>query len=122
MTLLGGAQSQFAAKECAGITGVRIRLRCCGTAASLGQAASAAGRAGGHHDAGGDGRDPYGTSAEQRKQLTDLVVAATRTKSWQDALAKNGWTPALLAGKAFEDFVDAEFASLRATMHLSGML
>jgi putative tricarboxylic transport membrane protein len=73
----------------------------------------------------GNWRGVYGApgiSADQRKQLTDLIVATTKTKTWQEALEKNGWTPALLSGKAFEDFVDAEFASLRATMHLSGML
>jgi putative tricarboxylic transport membrane protein len=63
-----------------------------------------------------------GITPEQRKVLTDLVVAATKSKAWQDDLTKNGWTPALLTGKTFDDFVDNEFASLRATMHLSGML
>ncbi len=63
-----------------------------------------------------------GISAEQRKALTDLVVKATRTKSWAEALEKNGWTPALLPGAAFEDFVDREFASLRATMVKAGMI
>ena len=63
-----------------------------------------------------------GITPEQRKELTDLVVRATKTASWTEALAKNAWTPALLTGKEFEDFVDYEFASLRATMHLSGML
>jgi putative tricarboxylic transport membrane protein len=63
-----------------------------------------------------------GIMPEQRKALTDLVVAATKSKAWQEDLTKNGWTPALLTGKAFDDFVDSEFASLRATMHLSGML
>jgi putative tricarboxylic transport membrane protein len=28
----------------------------------------------------------------------------------------------VLTGKAFDDFVDADFASLRGIMHLSGML
>ena len=73
----------------------------------------------------GNWRGVYGAagiSAEQRKTLTDLIVAATKTKTWQDSLVKNAWTPALLTGKAFDDFVDNEFASLRATMHLSGML
>ncbi|HRP29879.1 MAG TPA: tripartite tricarboxylate transporter substrate binding protein, partial [Burkholderiaceae bacterium] len=32
------------------------------------------------------------------------------------------WTPALLAGPAFETFVDEEFASLRAVMVKSGMV
>lgn len=63
-----------------------------------------------------------GITPAQRAELTDVVVKATRSKTWQDALEKNGWTPALLTGKAFDEFVDNEFASLRATMHLSGML
>ena len=41
---------------------------------------------------------------------------------WKEAMAKNAWTPALLTGKAFDDFVDADFANLRGTMHLAGML
>ena len=63
-----------------------------------------------------------GISAEQRKALTDLIVKATRTKAWAEALEKNGWTPALLVGKEFEDFVDRDFASLRATMVKAGMV
>jgi putative tricarboxylic transport membrane protein len=63
-----------------------------------------------------------GITPEQRKALTDLVVAATKSKAWQEDLTKNGWTPALLTGKQFDEFVDYEFASLRATMYLSGML
>ena len=73
----------------------------------------------------GNWRGVYGApglTPAQRAELTDLVVKATKHKSWTDALEKNNWTPALLTGKAFDDFVDADFASLRATMHLSGML
>jgi putative tricarboxylic transport membrane protein len=63
-----------------------------------------------------------GITAAQRKVLTDLVLAATKTPSWQEALEKNKWTSAILTGKAFDDFVDADFANLRATMHLAGMV
>jgi putative tricarboxylic transport membrane protein len=63
-----------------------------------------------------------GISAEQRKLLTDLVVKATKTKAWAEAMEKNNWTAALLTGKEFEDFVDREFASLRATMVKAGMV
>ena len=62
-----------------------------------------------------------GLTAEQRAALTDIIVKATKTKAWTEALEKNGWTPALLTGKAFDDFVDSDFASLRGTMHLAGM-
>jgi putative tricarboxylic transport membrane protein len=65
---------------------------------------------------------PPGISAEQRKALTDLVVQATKSKSWAESIAKNGWTPALLAGPQFDEFVDREFAVLRAIMVKSGMI
>ncbi|MEY4439458.1 MAG: hypothetical protein RIQ36_922 [Pseudomonadota bacterium] len=63
-----------------------------------------------------------GITPSQRKELTDLVVKASRSKSWNEALTKNGWTPAVMTGDEFGDFVDREFASLRATMVKAGMI
>ncbi len=63
-----------------------------------------------------------GITPAQRKELTDLVVKASRSKSWNEALTKNGWTPAVMTGDEFGDFVDREFASLRATMVKAGMV
>jgi putative tricarboxylic transport membrane protein len=63
-----------------------------------------------------------GITPEQRAALTELVVKATKSKSWLEALERNVWTPVLLTGKAFDDFVDDEFANLRGIMHLSGMV
>jgi putative tricarboxylic transport membrane protein len=63
-----------------------------------------------------------GIGADDRAALTAGVLAATKTKAWSEALARNGWTPAVLAGKEFEDFVEYEFSSLRAIMYLSGMV
>ena len=63
-----------------------------------------------------------GITAEQRAALTDIIVKATKSKSWAEDLDKNGWTPSLLTGKAFDEFVDNDFAALRGTMHLAGML
>ncbi len=63
-----------------------------------------------------------GITPAQRKELTDLVVKASRSKSWNEALTKNGWTPAVMTGDEFGDFVDREFASLRATMVKAGMI
>jgi len=63
-----------------------------------------------------------GLTPEQRAALTELVVKATKSKSWTESLEKNAWTPALMTGKAFDDFVDAEFSNLRGIMHLAGML
>jgi putative tricarboxylic transport membrane protein len=63
-----------------------------------------------------------GITPEQRKALTDLVMKATKSKAWAEAIDKNKWTPAYLSGAAFDDFVDREFASLRATMVKAGMI
>jgi putative tricarboxylic transport membrane protein len=44
----------------------------------------------------GNWRGVYGApdiNAEQRKALTDMVIKATKTKTWADSLAKNNWTP-----------------------------
>ncbi|MDI1246950.1 MAG: tripartite tricarboxylate transporter substrate-binding protein [Rhodoferax sp.] len=73
----------------------------------------------------GNWRGVYGApgiTAAQRKALTDMVIKATQSKSWQEDLVKNNWTPAVLSGDAFEKFVDDDFASLRATMVKSGMI
>jgi putative tricarboxylic transport membrane protein len=73
----------------------------------------------------GNWRGVYGAGGitpEQRKALTEMIVKATKTKAWAEALEKNAWTPALLTGTEFEKFVDDEFASLRAVMAKSGMI
>jgi putative tricarboxylic transport membrane protein len=73
----------------------------------------------------GNWRGVYGAPGitdAQRKALTDMVVKATKTKAWSEALTKNNWTPALMSGREFEDFVDREFATLRATMVKAGMI
>jgi len=73
----------------------------------------------------GNWRGVYGApgiTPAQRKALTDMVIKATQSKAWAEALEKNNWTPAMLSGDAFEKFVDNDFASLRATMVKSGMI
>ena len=63
-----------------------------------------------------------GITPAQRKALTDLILAAVKSKSWAESMEKNDWTPAVLTGTAFDEFVDREFASLRAIMVKSGMV
>ncbi len=63
-----------------------------------------------------------GITPDQRKALTEMIVKATKSKAWAEAMEKNNWTPALLTGPAFDKFVDDEFASLRAVMVKSGMV
>lgn len=73
----------------------------------------------------GNWRGVYGAAAISAVQRKALIAALDKTfkhQSWQDAMDKNRWTPAWLAGDAFADFVDAEFASMRATMAKSGMI
>jgi putative tricarboxylic transport membrane protein len=73
----------------------------------------------------GNWRGVYGAGGitpEQRKALTEMIVKATKSKAWAEALEKNQWTPALMTGAEFESFVDSEFASLRAVMVKSGMI
>ncbi len=73
----------------------------------------------------GNWRGVYGApglTPAQRDALTAMVVKATQSKAWQAALAKNNWTPALLTGKAFDEFVDKDFSALRATMVRAGMV
>ena len=73
----------------------------------------------------GNWRGVYGApgiTAEQRKALTELVVKATKSKTWAESLEKNNWTAALMTGADFDKFVDDKFASLRAVMAKSGMI
>jgi len=73
----------------------------------------------------GNWRGVYGApgiSAAERKALVEIVLKATKSKSWTDALERYGWTPALLTGDAFAKFVDDDFANLRAVMAKSGMI
>ncbi len=73
----------------------------------------------------GNWRGVYGApgiTPAQRKALIDMITAALKTKSWAESMEKNSWTPALLTGDDFGNFVDNDFASLRATMVKSGMI
>jgi putative tricarboxylic transport membrane protein len=73
----------------------------------------------------GNWRGVYGApglTPEQRKAVTDMVLAALKSSAWAEALKKNDWTPAVLSGDAFAKFVDDDFASLRAIMAKSGMI
>src|SRR6202008_4334683 len=62
-----------------------------------------------------------GITPDQRKALIEMVVKATKTKAWAEALEKNGWPSALMTGPEFEKFVDDEFAGLRAVIVKAGM-
>lgn len=73
----------------------------------------------------GNWRGVYGASgltAEQRNALTDAVVAATKTKTWQEAVKTNMWTPGVLIGNDFSKFVDDEHTRLRGLLANVGLI
>ncbi|WPO49444.1 Bug family tripartite tricarboxylate transporter substrate binding protein [Pseudomonas sp. S1Bt23] len=73
----------------------------------------------------GNWRGVYGAanlSAEQRKQVTDAVLAATHSKVWQDNVKANAWSPSVLTGDEFGQFVDEEHQRLRAMLVKVGLL
>lgn len=73
----------------------------------------------------GNWRGVYGApgiTTAQRDALVEMIVKATKSKAWAQAVETNGWTQALLTGDAFAKFVDDDFASLRAVMAKSGMI
>jgi putative tricarboxylic transport membrane protein len=51
---------------------------------------------------------PPGITDAQRDALTKLVQDLFKTKGWKKAMAENGWTPALLTGQRFEDYIVSE--------------
>ena len=73
----------------------------------------------------GNWRGVYGAAGitpEQRKGLTDAVVAGTQQKSWNDALAANDWFTAVLTGDEFSKFVDSEHKRIEESMRAVGLV
>lgn len=73
----------------------------------------------------GNWRGVYGAPGitdAQRKALADAVVAATKQKSWADALAANDWFTSVLTGDEFTKFVDAEHKRIEESMKAVGLV
>ncbi|MFC5696787.1 tripartite tricarboxylate transporter substrate binding protein [Pseudomonas sp. GCM10022186] len=73
----------------------------------------------------GNWRGVYGAAnltPEQRKELTDAVLAATKTKVWQDNVQANAWSPSIVTGDDFAKFVEDEHARLREMLVKVGLL
>ena len=62
-----------------------------------------------------------GLTPAQTKKLTEQVVAATRSKTWQAALKENIWTSSVVTGDAYGKFVDDEHSRLRAMLVKAGL-
>lgn len=63
-----------------------------------------------------------GITPAQRRAITRAVVAATKQKSWLDALQKNAWTPSLIVDEAFEKFVATEHVRIETLMRSVGLI
>ena len=73
----------------------------------------------------GNWRGVYGAPGitdVQKKALIDAVVAATKQKSWNDALAANDWFTALLTGDEFSKFVEADHKRIEESMRAVGLV
>lgn len=73
----------------------------------------------------GNWRGVYGAAditPAQRKELTDAVVAASKSKGWQDNLAANAWSSSVLTGDDFAKFVEEEHTRLRTMLAKVGLL
>ena len=73
----------------------------------------------------GNWRGVYGAAnltPEQRQAVIEAVVAATKSKTWQDNIQTNAWSPSFLTGDDFGKFVDEEHVRLRAMLVKVGLL
>lgn len=73
----------------------------------------------------GNWRGVYGAAnltPEQRTQVTEAVLGATKSKVWQDNVQLNAWSPSILTGDEFGKFVEEEHLRLRAMLVKVGLL
>ena len=73
----------------------------------------------------GNWRGVYGAAGitpEQRKALIDAVIAGTKQKSWNEALASNDWFASVLTGDEFSKFVDSEHKRIEESMRAVGLV
>ncbi|MHC8327257.1 Bug family tripartite tricarboxylate transporter substrate binding protein [Pseudomonas sp. LB1P83] len=73
----------------------------------------------------GNWRGVYGAAGltpEQRKEVTDAVLAAAESKGWKANVETNKWAPNVLTGDEFGKFVDAEHVRLRAMLVEVGLI
>jgi len=63
---------------------------------------------------------PPGLTAEQRRNLIDLVSRARASRTWRDVLQQNGWQDSFLAGDAFGRFLDEESSVTQRALQRMG--
>lgn len=73
----------------------------------------------------GNWRGVYGASGlspEQRKEVTDAVLAAADSPVWKENVTTNKWASNVLTGDEFGKFVDEEHVRLRAMLVEVGLV
>lgn len=73
----------------------------------------------------GNWRGVYGAAnltPEQRKEVTDAVLAAAESKGWKENVDTNKWAPNILTGDEFGKFVDAEHVRLHGMLVEAGLI
>jgi putative tricarboxylic transport membrane protein len=73
----------------------------------------------------GNWRGVYGAAGltpEQRKEVTDAVVAASNSNVWKENIETNKWSANVLTGDEFGKFVDDEHVRLRAMLVEVGLV
>lgn len=73
----------------------------------------------------GNWRGVYGAAnltPEQRKEVTDAVLAAANSKVWKDNIETNKWSANILTGDEFGKFVDEEHVRLHAMLVEVGLV
>jgi putative tricarboxylic transport membrane protein len=63
-----------------------------------------------------------GISVKERKILLQAVLAATEQPSWNQAVTRNAWVPAVISGDEFGRFVDSEHKRIEASMRSVGLI
>jgi putative tricarboxylic transport membrane protein len=63
-----------------------------------------------------------GINDAQKRELMMTIDKAVRTKTWQDLLAKNGWSDAYLVGDAFQQYLENEIKQTEKIINNLGLV
>lgn len=63
-----------------------------------------------------------GITEAQKREITVAVDKAVRTKTWQDLLAKNGWSDAYLVGDSFSVYLENEIKQTEKIINNLGLI
>jgi len=64
---------------------------------------------------------PPGIDDEEKDRLVEMVEELHDAGAWEDALAENGWTDAMMTGDEFDDYIDSESERVRSVLAELGL-